>query len=239
MSAAISTESLTFRANSRDILRDVTLSIPQGSFAIVVGENGAGKTTLLRLLVGLSRPSAGKVLVSGREPHRDPWRERARIAFISEKTAPPIDWSVDEYLAFNRRFYRDYSSNVEARLVKDFRLDRGARIGQLSTGETRRAQVVSALSSSPEVLLIDEITAVLDIVGRHKFMAALEDLRARARATVLMATNILDDVDAYATDVVLLHRGRLSLQATKSELAGRGRSLTSVLAGLIEDAEAA
>jgi ABC-type multidrug transport system ATPase subunit len=235
----IATESLTYRAYSREILRDVTIAIPQGAFAIVVGENGAGKTTLLRLLMGLSRPTRGRALVAGREPHLDPWRERARIAYIAERTSPPIDWSVDEYLEFNRRFYPQYSTAVEASLVKDFRLDRTARIGQLSTGETRRAQVVAGIAASPEILLVDEITAVLDIVGRHKFMASLQDLRSRSRATVLMATNILDDVDEYATDVVLLHQGKLTIQATKDELAARGKSLTTVLASLIEEAEAA
>ena len=91
----------------------------------------------------------------------------------------------------------------------------------------------------PDILIIDEITAVLDIVGRAKFMTAIQDLRERAGTTVLMATNILDDVDAYATDVILLHQGKLTVQAEKDKIIrmGSGKTLTAALAHLIEQAE--
>ena len=237
---AISASRLSYLAGARRILDGIELSIPRGSFTVVVGENGAGKTTLLKLLMGFAKPSEGQVLMNGREPQLDPYADRQSVAYINEKMTPPNDWTIAEFLSFNRWFYRDYSSELEERLLATFKLKREDRVGTLSAGEVRRVQVVAALAISPRILLIDEITAVLDIVGRSKFMQALRELQDRAGTTIVMATNIIDDVDSYATHVVLLHAGRLALQAEKAELlrkAPAGQTLTDTLARLIEEAE--
>jgi len=204
-----------------------------------VGENGAGKTTLLQLLMGIIEPSAGRVEVLGHEPYRDPYRDRASIGYVAEKITPPFDWSIQEYLEFNRAFYASYSVETERQLLGEFRLKPEWKIGALSAGQVRRVQVVGVLASSPRLLIIDEITAVLDIVGRAKFMAALQRLRDQQETTIVMATNILDDVDSYATDVILLHEGELRHHDTKARLvaAQGGKTLTQALAELIEAAE--
>ncbi len=236
---ALEARGLSYSVPSRTILRDLSFTIAEGGFTVVVGENGAGKTTLLQLLMGIIEPTGGTVRILGNEPYRDPYADRARIGYVAEKIAPPSDWTIEDYLAFNRGFYASYSLETERQLLGEFRLKTDWRMGTLSAGQVRRAQVVGVLAADPRLLIIDEITAVLDIVGRSKFMAALHRLRQRHGTTVIMATNILDDVDSYATDVILLHEGALRAHDTKQGLiqAHGGKSLTDTLAGLIEAAE--
>ena len=237
--AVLEAKSLSYSVPQRKILLDVSFRIPKESFTVVVGENGAGKTTLLQLLMGFIEPSNGTAWVNGKEPYRDPFHDRNEIGFIAEKITPPVDWSVDDFLEFNRFFYKTYSEEIEKELLRELRLSRDWRIGSLSAGQIRRVQVVGVLASSPKLLIIDEITAVLDIVGRSKFMKALGRLRSQHGSTVVMATNILDDVDTYATDVVLLHQGKLRMHDTKENLirSNTGATLTETLSELIEKAE--
>ncbi|MBI3544622.1 MAG: ABC transporter ATP-binding protein [Deltaproteobacteria bacterium] len=235
----ISARALSYVAGKRKILDDLSFEIPKGTFTVVVGENGAGKTTLLKLLMGMARPTSGSLTVRGEHPYDDPFAARRKIAYLAERMNPPVNWSVAEYLAFNRHFYPDYSTELEGRLLKRFRIKPEMRIGQLSAGQWRRAQVTAALAFQPDVILIDEITAVLDIVGRADFMDVLRELESRSETTILMATNIIDDIDTYATDVLLLHEGRLARRSTKAELLAlsSGASLTQTLATMIREAE--
>jgi len=243
MTDKIQIQGLTYRIAGRNILSDVSFVVGEGAFTVVVGENGAGKTTLLHMLMGLAQPHGGEIRVLGAVPHQDPYALRRRIGYLAEKIRVPSDWTVEEFLAFHRFFYQDaYSLELESELMTELRLKKEWCFGNLSAGQVRRAQVVGALAASPEILVIDEITAVLDIVGRAKFMAALHRLRTRLGSTVIMATNILDDVDTYATDIVLLHQGKVQAAERKERLLRNQektgpQSLSVVLAEMIERAE--
>ncbi len=193
----IQVENLSYTVQKKKtILMDINFSVEKGSFVAVVGENGAGKTTLLDLLMGFRKLTTGKVFVMDAEPWLDPWEKRARIAYLSEKIDFPGDWSVATLLEFNRFFYKSYSVEREKELIDFFRVDVNNRIGNLSAGEIRRAQIVAALSCNPELIIVDEVTAVLDIVGCRKFMAMLGEM-AKNGATVVLATNIPEGLELY------------------------------------------
>jgi ABC-2 type transport system ATP-binding protein len=233
----IRAEKLCYHVRSKEILSDLSFEVRQGSFTVLVGENGAGKTSLIKLMMGFVKPTSGKIKIWGKAPSDDPFEDRLRMAFLSEKMSPPVDWTIEEYLRFYRFFYPNYSREREATLLALFGLKRELRIGQLSTGESRRAQIVHALSRAPELILVDEITAVLDIVGRARFMRVLQELQANRPCTIVMATNIIDDVDTYATDVILLNKGRLAACESKETMKGRfAKPLAETLAALIEEA---
>ena len=238
MRIVIELDQMNFATPAKKILSNLSFEIQEGSFTVVIGENGSGKTTLLKLLMGLSQPSSGSILVHGKVPSRDHPQDRLKIAYISEKLTPPMDWSASEFFAFNRFFYPHYSIELEAELTKRLRVVRESRLGLLSAGELRRVQVVAALAANPEILFIDEITAVLDIVGRAKFNQILQELRKiNPKITILMATNILDDVDEYATHILLLNQGKLKFYTEKSSLllTRPNLSLTRILAHYIEE----
>ncbi len=216
MKFVVDIEKLSLETSGRTlILKNLDLQIPSGSFVLILGENGAGKTSLLDLMMGFRKPTSGKISVYGKSPSDDPWKDRQEIAYLSEKVDLPGDWSVQEFLSFNSRFYEKYDAGTEAKLAQEFKIQRDQRIGNMSAGEIRRVQIVAALSMNPKLVLIDEITAVLDIIGRHRFLKMLGELNSKSGGTVLLATNIVENLDLYATHVALMDRGALiSIEST-------------------------
>jgi ABC-2 type transport system ATP-binding protein len=242
MSALIECKELSFSTSAKPILKNLTFSIPEGSLSVVIGENGSGKTTLLKLLVGLYPPSKGQLTVFGNTPSEDPYLDRHKMAYISEKLTPPMDWSAQDFFEFNRYFFKNYSIKKEQELKQELKVADDSRLGLLSAGEIRRVQVVAALAARPELLLIDEITAVLDIVGRARFNQILKTIQIEnPNTTILMATNILDDVDQYASHLLLLNQGELKFYKPLAEVKAQSptQSLTEILAKQIEEDSAA
>jgi ABC-type multidrug transport system ATPase subunit len=110
-------------------------------------------------------------------------------------------------------------------LIKEFGVDLMNRIGNLSAGEVRRTQIIASLAVPRDLVIIDEITAVLDIVGRKKCMRVLDQERRDRGTTIVLATNILEDVHLFATHILLLSRGKVkSFASLDSFLSGSDRS---------------
>ena len=236
MSTEILFSGLSYSVRDRKfILCNLNCTIRPSSFVALLGENGSGKTTLLDLLMGFKAPAAGKVLVGGEEPHCDHWRQRERIAYLSEKVDVPGDWTVREFLNFNKFFYPHYSDKLERELLQEFVVDEGARLGNMSAGELKRVHVVGGLAIQPKLILVDEITAVLDIIGRRKFMRKLKELNAQTGCTVVLATNILEELENYATDLLLLRKGQMiGFQPTHDFMSGRPYRFTEAIADFLE-----
>ncbi|MEK7358690.1 MAG: ATP-binding cassette domain-containing protein, partial [Bdellovibrionota bacterium] len=197
---AIEISEATYYIGKKQILGPVSLSVEKGEFAVLLGENGAGKTTLVDLIMGFRQATSGRVFVNGDNSSTDPYRLREKLTYLSERVDLPGDWSIGDFLAFNRVFYPNYEIEFETELLSTFKVDSSARAGNLSAGQLRRAQIVAGLAARPAYALVDEITAVLDITGRLKFMEALAKL-ARNGTTIVMATNILEDLHRFASRI--------------------------------------
>lgn len=193
------------------ILNHLNVQFAKGSFVALLGENGAGKTTLLDLIMGFKTPSSGELHVRGEHPSQDQWKQRQSIVYLSEKMDIPGDWTVRQYLNFNRYFYNQYSDELEQNLTREFQVNENSRLGSMSAGEVRRVQIVGALATEPTLIIVDEITAVLDIVGRRRFMARLLEQNKKRGCTVILATNIIEDLERYISDVLIMKDGRISV----------------------------
>jgi ABC-2 type transport system ATP-binding protein len=204
----ISASQLRYSVPRREILTGLDFELGPGRFLAVLGENGAGKTSLLDILMGFRRRTSGAVTVMGADPAADPWKSRARLAYLSEKIDLPGDWEAEEFLAFHRRFYPRFDAGLAGALMERFRIRGPERVGNLSAGEVRRIQIVGALAARPELLIADEITAVLDILGRRQFLSLLKDEQRRTGLTVVLATNVPEGLERYVDAVLLLSRGR-------------------------------
>lgn len=193
--------------NKRAILTGMSFELPKGGFLAVLGENGAGKTTLLDILMGFRLRTSGIVTVMGCDPGTDPWETRGRIAYLSEKIDMPGDWETREYLEFHRKFFPHYDVHDEQELMSFFKVNYEDRVGNLSAGEIRRLQIVGALAAQPDLVIADEITAVLDIRGRRNFLKLLQDRQKEKGLTVVLATNVPEGLEIYADFVAFLHQG--------------------------------
>ena len=220
MGYTVKTNALNYSIHEKKILQNLSFDLQPNSFTVLLGENGSGKSTLLDLLMGFRKPKSGEILLEGKSPHLDDLELKRHTIFLSEKMEVPVYWKVGDYLDFNKHFFPSYSDDAEDRYLREYGLKREASFRSMSAGENKRAQIIAALASQPKLLMVDEITAVLDIVGRRKFMLHLKELQKNG-ATVLMATNILEDLEHYATDLILLNHGRLSYFGTMEMFIGQ------------------
>lgn len=229
----VSARDLGFRLRSRDILAAVDFALPRGAFLAVVGENGAGKTTLLDLLLGFRRRTTGELVVLDHDPGTDPWQTRLRIAYLSEKVDLPGDWEAREFLEFHRGFYPSYDRQEEAALMGRLGVRGDAVLGTMSAGEIRRVQIAGALAARPDLMIADEITALLDILGRRLFLTLVRERQQTSGLTTVLATNVPEGLDAYADHVLLISQGRQVAFSGVASFIGSENTLADAVAGAL------
>ncbi|MGH9276563.1 MAG: ABC transporter ATP-binding protein [Acidimicrobiales bacterium] len=229
---------LTKRYGDVTAVDGLTVDVPPGRIGLV-GANGAGKTTLFRLLLGLARPTAGRVEVGGVEVAKDPLAARARMGYMPEHDCLPTDQSATdvvvtfgELAGLPRSAARQRASEVLDLVGLDE--SRFRPIEGYSTGMRQRAKLAQALVADPELVLLDEPTAGLDPLGRESMLALVARLGGFG-ISVLVATHLLDDVQQVCEHVVMLDAGRLVVAGPTEELLER----TGVVTVEVDDRAAA
>ncbi|MCM0678190.1 ABC transporter ATP-binding protein [Micromonospora phytophila] len=184
----------------------VDLDVRAGELVGLLGPNGAGKSTLLNLLVGLRRPTAGRVELFGGDP-RDP-ASRRRIGVTPQETGLPGTLRVGEVVDFVSAHHPDPVPRAE--LLDRFGLGELARrqTGGLSGGQRRRLAVALAFAGRPRLVLLDEPTTGLDVEARHTLWEAIRAFHDDG-GTVLLTSHYLEEVEALARRVVVIGQGRV------------------------------
>jgi len=198
-------------------LDEVSLDVHGGELVGLLGPNGAGKTTLLNLLVGLRRPSAGRVELFGGDP-RDA-RNRRAIGVTPQETGLPPTLRVGEVINYVRAHFPDPVGRDE--LLARFGLDGLAKrqTGGLSGGQRRRLAVALAFVGRPRLVFLDEPTTGLDVEARHALWEGIRTFHADG-GTVLLTSHYLEEVEALAERVVVLGDGRVLVDDTVAAVRG-------------------
>ncbi|MFE9955967.1 ABC transporter ATP-binding protein [Micromonospora sp. NPDC005299] len=184
----------------------VDLTVRAGELVGLLGPNGAGKSTLLNLLVGLRRPTAGRVELLGGDP-RDP-ASRRQLGVTSQETGLPGTLRVGEVVDFVSAHFPDPVPRGE--LLDRFGLTDQVRrqTGGLSGGQRRRLAVALAFVGRPRLVVLDEPTTGLDVEARRTLWEAVRGFHAEG-GTVLLSSHYLEEVEALAERVVVIGRGRV------------------------------
>ncbi len=213
----IEVREISFRYGERTTLRGVSLEVRQGEVMGLLGPNGAGKSTLLKCIAGLLRPAEGTVHIGGREVTRIRPLERARlIGYVPQGSPDGFPFTVFETVLLGRIPHMGFSPGEEdlkaaAEAISLLELQEFAarRITELSGGERQRVLLAQALARGPEVLLLDEPTANLDLRGQLESLALMSEVaRERGIATVV----VLHDVNLaarFSHRLAILDRGRI------------------------------
>ena len=191
------------------ILEGVTAVVPSGGCTVIVGPNGAGKTTLLLALIGAT-PHTGRIFMR----HRD--GRPLRLGYVPQRLTPDrgMPLTVTEFLVMGRQkrplwlgLRRDLKEQALQRLAS-VRAEHLAerRVGELSGGELQRILLALALQQQPDLLVLDEPSAGVDVQGEHLFCELLEELRLTRGFTQLMVSHDLGMVVHHATHVICLNR---------------------------------
>ncbi len=207
-------------------LDDICLAVPRGGVFGLVGPNGSGKTTLIKHALGLLAPQSGSVRVFGRDPVADPVGVLARVGTLTEDNDLPGWMRVAEFFRYTRAFYPGWSDDYAAELQRAFALDANAKLKHLSNGQRARAGLVAALAYKPELLVLDEPSAGLDLLVRRDILGAIVRSVADEGRTVLFSSHLLDEVECVADRVAMIHKGRIAFAAPLDELRATHRRLT-------------
>ncbi|GAA3252523.1 ABC transporter ATP-binding protein [Dactylosporangium siamense] len=203
--------------NSADgfAVRDVSLRIEPGQVVAMLGPNGAGKSTTLLLLLGMLRPRTGTVRLFGEAVTGAVNKAVAggRIGAMPQAGGVPPRSSVRDLLEFLHAVYPRPMPVREALALADLEGLAGRTVERLSGGQQQRLRFAMAVIGRPDLLILDEPTAALDVQSRRAFWAAIREYAAHGR-TVLFSTHYLEEADDNADRIVVLDRGRVIADGT-------------------------
>ena len=221
---AIAVDHLVKRYKGVAAVDGISFQLAPGSMTGLLGGNGAGKTTTIAMIMGLVTPTAGTVSVLGADMPGDRYRVLHRMNFESPYVDMPTRLTVRQNLSVFAQLYgvADIGARI-AQLASD--LDLGEFLdrpnGKLSAGQKTRVSLAKALLNRPEVLLLDEPTASLDPDTADWVRSRLEDYRRDNRATILLASHNMNEVERLCERVIIMKRGRIEDDDTPTQLLSR------------------
>lgn len=227
-------DSVRFAYGAETVLDGVDLEIAAGEFVALVGANGSGKSTLLRILLGLERPESGTVRLFGQDPRH--LGDRWRIGYVPQRSVlpPSLPATVEEVVAAGRLARRGWyrrprpvdRSEVDHALESVALVERRHdRAGTLSGGQQQRVLIAKALVSRPELLVLDEPVAGVDLDSQARFRESLVHLIHDHGAAVLLVSHELGAVAGDLDRVVILRHGSVFFDGPPDDLASQGVSL--------------
>ena len=228
MTTAIDIQQLRHFFGTQHVLDDLSFSIGAGEFFIIIGPNGAGKTTLMRSMVGLLTPREGEIKVLGKPLVNYRKKELAQlVAYVPQAVPLDFPFSVAEVVLMGRAPYHsalgiEHKGDFEIaeRAMRFTEVDHLAsrRLDQLSGGELQRVMVARAICQEPEILLLDEPTASLDLAHQVRIMDLMENLKAEHGTTVVMVSHDINLAGMYGDQLLLLKNGRIVQQGLPADV---------------------
>lgn len=232
MTAAIEVNNLKKSYSGTVALRGIDLAIRPGEFYGLLGPNGAGKTTTIGITTGLVRLDEGTVTVFGKDIVKDYRFTRSKIGLSPQEFTSDWFFPIEKLLIFQAGYYgipkREAQPKVDE-LLEQFGLaeKRETKMRQLSGGMKRRFQIAKALVNDPEILILDEPTAGVDVELRHMLWDFLRKLHKQGK-TILLTTHYIEEAEQLCERVAIINDGSIAAEGTPKELV---RSLSK---GVIE-----
>lgn len=208
------------RFGDKEVLKGVTLAVPEGGVFGFIGKNGAGKTTTMKTVLGLLKPDEGTILVAGEPVVYGQTVTNRYIGYLPDVPEFYDFMTPSEYLTFCGEITGMDKKEIVSRREELLELVGLAgekhRMKGFSRGMKQRLGIAQALLGRPKLLICDEPTSALDPVGRKEILDILQAVKEQT--TVLFSTHILSDVERICTDIAFLHDGVVCMQGKLSEI---------------------
>ena len=226
-----------------DALKGINMTIDKGQFFGLLGPNGAGKTTTINILTGLVRKDMGETMIFNRDTVSDYRFTRKQVGISSQEFTQDWFFPLDKLLLFQAGYYginkKDATPRVESLLdrlgLKD---KRNARIRELSGGMKRRFEIAKALVHDPQILILDEPTAGVDVELRHELWKYFGDLHNEGK-TILLTTHYIEEAELLCDKVAIIDSGKVITEGSPKELIGKDSNsgITVYLSEPFEDSD--
>lgn len=222
-----------------EALRGLDLRVSRGSIHGFLGRNGAGKTTTIKILLGMTRPSAGEARVFGlaADDAKNSLEIRSRAAFVSEDKDLYEDMTVAEMIRFTASFYQRWRPDLEQRYLRVFELPADRKVKQLSRGMRTKLALLLALCRGAELLILDEPTSGLDPAVSEEVLQALVAHVGGEEMTVFFSSHQISEVEQISDHVTMIERGRTVLAGAVDDLRANYRRIQAVFGDAVPQRE--
>ncbi|MEQ1669506.1 MAG: ABC transporter ATP-binding protein [Hyphomicrobium sp.] len=195
------------------VLDNVSLTVPQGAFVVLLGLNGAGKSTLFSLITRLYDNVSGQIAIRGFDVRRKPSQALQKLGVVFQSRTLDSDLTLLQNLKYHAALHGYHGGDAATRAAQALEVvglaeRSGEKVRALSGGQARRVEIARSLMHRPDLLLLDEATVGLDIGSRESVVKIVRDLVASQGLGVLWATHLMDEVRP-GDHVVVLHKGRV------------------------------
>lgn len=208
-SPIIKIDELNKKFKTKNVLNNLSLSIPKGSVYGLLGKNGEGKTTLIKCVLGLLKPSAGQISVLSDQPWDFLEETKEKLGYVPQ-TDKVYPWlTVRQMINYTASFYQHWNHQLVNKLLKEWRVDEDEKLGHLSEGQTQKVSIILSLGHEPELLIFDEPVASLDPSARRQFLKTILEIVSDRECTIFFSTHITSDLERVADHVAVLKDGKI------------------------------
>jgi len=210
-------------SNGKHALNGINMNIEKGKFFGLLGPNGAGKTTTIGILTGLINLTSGSIKVNNLDVIKNYKETRKMIGLSPQEINLDVFFTIKELLIFQGGYY-GLTMKESKRRVDEILFDLGlgdkinSKARELSGGMKRRVQIAKALIHDPEIIILDEPTAGVDIELRHLLWDSLRDMNQNHEKTLLLTTHYIEEAENLCDEVAIIDDGKIIAQGSPKEL---------------------
>ena len=213
----IEIKNLTKVYGDKTIIDDISFELELGKFITLLGQNGAGKSTFLRLLSGFEIPDSGCVYYKGEDLTSASFKHVHDLCFVHENLDFKVPFVMHQFISIFKESIPDWDQKFFDKMLKDRKISLNKNFQEYSRGQKMQIGLMMALASNAKVLLLDEITSVIDVYGRKYFLDLLDKYVAKGN-TVIITTNIISELEFYTQQLLILKDTKLQLNASIQEI---------------------
>jgi len=228
MTTRLYTEDLLVAYGDHEIVKHVSLVIPDGKITTIIGPNGCGKSTLLKTMARMLKAKSGAVLLDGKEISQEPTKQIAqKLAILPQSPDAPEGLTVAELVAYGRYPYQRGFGRLQAKdreaiewamQVTGIAEFRHKAVDALSGGQRQRVWIAMALAQETEIILLDEPTTYLDLSHQLEVLELLQSLNEKEKRTIVMVIHDLNHAARFAHHMVAMKAGQIVKEGTPKEV---------------------
>ena len=198
----------------KQVLNNITLTVPRGKIIGLLGKNGTGKTTLIKLINGLLTPTEGKIIFEGEKIGP---QSKLNIAYLPERTYLDKSMTINETLKFFKEFYSNFDIDKAKDLLKKLDLDENQKIIKMSKGMQEKVQLVLVMSRKADLYILDEPLGGVDPATRDYILDTILT-NFNEGASIIISTHLISDIERILDEVIFIDKGEIKLISDADEL---------------------
>ena len=198
----------------KQVLNNITLTVPRGKIIGLLGKNGTGKTTLIKLINGLITPTEGEIIFEGEKIGP---QSKLNIAYLPERTYLDKSMTINETLKFFKEFYSNFDIDKAKDLLKKLDLDENQKIIKMSKGMQEKVQLVLVMSRKADLYILDEPLGGVDPATRGYILDTILT-NFNEGASIIISTHLISDIERILDEVIFIDKGEIKLISDADEL---------------------